>query len=196
MDLVQEDHSQTQGREIIHAYRFHSEQVCIFAGGCWISILTRTAFCSGIRPLHLVDLKNTRIDRKQPSSATTVSSLTLTAPSPTKADETESHSVANSILSCYGHSTDSIQAPPSPQSHHNPHQTAISISETYAASRPPSPMTFPSSVRTYSTPEDVPMPAYHRPFSLPSVYPISPHLRPENGIIVTIHRQASVDNMV
>lgn len=42
-----------------------------------------------------------------------------------------------------------------------------------------------------------PRPVYHRPFSPPSIYPATrPHQESSGGILVTIHRQASADEIV
>lgn len=153
---------------------------------------------TSICPLHLVGLKNTSIEKKQLSSATTLSSsVTIAVPSSTKGDKAEAdgRSLTSSMLSIYGQTTDSM--PLASSQTHDSNPITISISEAYAASRPPSPVSFPSSVPPYPIPDELPMPVYQRPFSLPSVYPVSsPHLQAENGIVVTIHRQASVDNIV
>ena len=161
-------------------------------------------------------------DKKLPNTPLSMisshpSTYTLSAPTPTKSEhanhteaDTDADTYTISTFSYYGQSTmDPVSPLPSTQ-----HR--IVISEAFDASRAPSPVPSvpesvgPSSVYGVTEQDRVvvsPSPTYHRPFSPPSVYPVtvsqpttaaaaaaSEH--PHSGILVTIHRQASVDEIV
>lgn len=107
-------------------------------------------------------------------------------------EQTETDRFTISTYSYYAQSTDTMPVLASEDQH-------VPISEAYAP-RPPSPSRpYPADVPPYTQtdPGSLPSPVYHRPFSPPSIYPIvMPHPRIEDGILVTIHRQASVDHIV
>lgn len=160
-------------------------------------------------------------DKKLPNTPLSMisshpSTYTLSAPTPTKSEhanhteaDTDADTYTISTFSYYGQSTiDPVSPLPSTQ-----HR--IVISEAFDASRAPSPVPSvpesvgPSSVYGVTEQDRVvvsPSPTYHRPFSPPSVYPVtvsqpttaaaSASQHPHSGILVTIHRQASVDEIV
>lgn len=150
---------------------------------------------------------------------------TLTAPSPTKSEtqvsrldaakgETiidPSDTLSISDFSIYVQSHDSTHAYGSPiqnpvstrVSDYPPRLPDISLSPALSPSDPPSPVpSVPESVsptfhRSPPRPGCLPSPVYHRPFCGPSIYPMTrPHPSAQQGIVVTVHRQASVDEIV
>jgi hypothetical protein len=148
-------------------------------------------------------------DKKLPDTPLSVisSTYTLSAPTPTKSEEdTDADTYTISTFSYYGQSTmDPVSPLPS-------NQHRIVISEAFDASRAPSPVPSvpesvgPSSIYGVTEQDRVvvsPSPVYHRPFSPPSVYPVTvsqptaaaASQNPHSGILVTIHRQASVDEI-
>ncbi|KAG5641596.1 hypothetical protein DXG03_004671 [Asterophora parasitica] len=159
---------------------------------------------STIRPLHLVDLKSSSPQKQYFNTSTafssTPSSHTFTASSPTKLEEGESDTYSIASISSYEHSH-AHDSPTQPPFHASDH---ITISNAFDAPRPLTPPgsypPYPESV--HDDPESLPSPGYHRPFSPPSIYPVtqphptSPTREPTSGIFVTVHRQASVDHIV
>ncbi|KIJ93455.1 hypothetical protein K443DRAFT_684535 [Laccaria amethystina LaAM-08-1] len=173
-------------------------------------------------PLHLIELKSSgspiSTDKKLPDTPLSIISLpstyTLSAPTPTKSDYTTTTTDADTDADTYTISTFSYydQSNTDPMSPLPSTQHRIVISEAFDASRAPSPVpSVPESVgplSLYGVSEQdrvvvSPSPVYHRPFSPPSVYPVTVPQpsdaaalqHPHTGILVTIHRQASVDEV-
>lgn len=154
---------------------------------------------------------------------TSVSNTTLHAPPPyipmpaalqkaLDAKEDSEHDkesiVRFSNLSYYEYSHDSAYAPTPSTSCFPPTPSTVHVDKHESRSRSASPApSVPSSVHSdelddYNTEESTcpPVPMFHRPFSPPTVYPMTlprPKTRSASeSAVVTTHRQVSVDNVV
>lgn len=182
--------------------------LALYSFGCFTHASLRS---HNHRPNNLspsLGLKKLFLEKKEPPS--NASELTVSPPTPIKSHKAPSSADPDSYtiatFSYYSQSTDSMRVPSPSASHaHHHYQSGhhISISEAHAASRAPSPaLSASASVSEDSYVEarrDPASPTFHRPFSPPSIYPIAaphPGAGQSGNILVTIHRQASVDHIV
>lgn len=142
-------------------------------------------------------------------------------PTPTKVHDAAAQNLKDpdsftiSTFSYYAQTDDSMYLPSPSTSgtqhtydhdYDSEHEHHISVSDAYVSSRSPSPaLSVPQSIHPEleaepelagAVPSSTPM--FHRPFSPPSIYPVNTGPNPgatHAGILVTIHRQASVDDM-
>ncbi|KAF8628578.1 hypothetical protein AX17_005974 [Amanita inopinata Kibby_2008] len=140
----------------------------------------------GLRPLHLVERS---IDREKqvspPPYPSRPSTVTVAPTSPTKSDTTlDNESLMFTTVSYHGRDLSTVQQ-----------QTEVEDSNASLVSRCSSPHSVAQPDLSLLR-DNLRSPVYHPPFGFPSVLPInSLNPLPENGIFVTIHRQASADDV-